>query len=90
MKENVTELVFVLDRSVSMSGLEPDAIGGFNSLIEKQKHDDGECYVSTILFDRESIVLHDRVKLQDAAPMTDQDYVVRGSTALLDALDLFQ
>ncbi len=85
-KNNVTELVFVLDRSGSMQGLEADTIGGFNSLIEKQKKADGECFVSTVLFDHESLVLHDRVKLSEIAPMTEQDYVVRGSTALLDAM----
>ena len=69
-----------------MSGLESDTIGGFNSLIEKQKKQDGECYVSTILFDNFSEVIHDRVKLEDVKPMTDQDYTVRGCTALLDAI----
>ena len=86
MKNNITELVFILDRSGSMSGLEADTIGGFNSLIEKQRKQDGECFVSTILFDNDSEVLHDRVRLTDVMPMTDQDYTVRGCTALLDAL----
>ena len=86
MKNNLTELVFILDRSGSMSGLESDTIGGFNSLIEKQKKQDGDCYVSTVLFDNESEVLHDRVKLSDIQPMTDRDYTVRGCTALIDAL----
>ena len=86
MKNNITELVFILDRSGSMAGLEGDTIGGFNSLIEKQKQQDGACYVSTILFDNESQVLHDRVKLEDVKPMTDRDYTVRGCTALLDAI----
>jgi len=86
MKNNITELVFILDRSGSMSGLEADTIGGFNSLIEKQRKQDGECYVSTILFDNDSQVLHDRVRLADVKPMTDRDYTVRGCTALLDAL----
>ena len=63
MKNNITELVFILDRSGSMAGLESDTIGGFNSMIEKQKKQDGDCYVSTVLFDNESQVLHDRVKL---------------------------
>ena len=85
-KNNITELVFILDRSGSMAGLEADTIGGFNSLIEKQKKQDGECYVSTILFDNFSEVIHDRVKLEDVKPMTDQDYTVRGCTALLDAI----
>ena len=86
MKNNITELVFILDRSGSMAGLEGDTIGGFNSLIEKQKKQDGECFVSTVLFDSVSEVLHDRVKLADVKPMTDRDYTVRGCTALLEAL----
>ncbi len=83
---NITELVFILDRSGSMAGLESDTIGGFNSMIEKQKKLDGECYVSTVLFDHESKVLHDRVRLHEVPKMTDEDYTVRGCTALLDAL----
>lgn len=86
MKNNLTEMVFILDRSGSMGGLEKDTIGGFNSLIEKQKKQPGEAYVSTVLFDHESEVLHDRLKLDDIAPMTEDDYFVRGSTALIDAL----
>ena len=86
MKNNMTELVFILDRSGSMAGLESDTIGGFNSMIEKQKKQDGECYVSTVLFDNESEVLHDRVKLGDVPKMTDNDYTVRGCTALIDAI----
>ena len=86
MKNNITELVFILDRSGSMSGLEADTIGGFNSMIEKQKKQDGGCYVSTVLFDDESEVLHDRVKLGDIPYMTDRDYTVRGCTALIDAI----
>ena len=86
MKNNMTELVFILDRSGSMSGLESDTVGGFNSMIEKQKKHDGECYVSTVLFDNESEVLHDRVKLSDIPKMTDKDYTVRGCTALIDAI----
>ena len=86
MKNNITELVFILDRSGSMSGLESDTIGGFNSMIEKQKKQDGECYVSTVLFDNVSEVLHDRVKLSEIKPMTDRDYAVRGCTALIDAI----
>ena len=70
MKNNITELVFILDRSGSMAGLESDTIGGFNSMIEKQKKQDGGCYVSTVLFDDESEVLHDRVKLGDIPKMT--------------------
>lgn len=86
MKNNLTELVFILDRSGSMSGLESDTIGGFNSLIEKQKKQDGECFVSTVLFDNVSEVLHDRVRLSQIQKMTDHDYTVRGCTALLDAI----
>ena len=85
-KNNVTELVFILDRSGSMSGLESDTIGGFNAMIEKQRKVEGECYVSTVLFDNVSEVLHDRVKLGDIPKMTDRDYTVRGCTALLDTI----
>ena len=85
-KNNITELVFILDSSGSMAGLESDTIGGFNALIEKQRKQDGVCYVSTILFDNDSQVIHDRVKLEDVMPMTEEDYNVRGCTALLDAL----
>ena len=85
-KNNITELVFILDRSGSMSGLEGDTIGGLNAMIEKQKKQDGACYVSTVLFDDESEVLHDRVKLGDIPKMTDRDYTVRGCTALIDAI----
>ncbi len=83
---NLTELVFILDRSGSMSGLESDTIGGFNAMIEKQKKEDGKAYVSTILFDNYSEVLHDRVNLKDIPQMTDKDYTVRGCTALIDAI----
>lgn len=83
---NLTELVFILDRSGSMSGLENDTIGGFNAMIEKQKKQSGEAYVSTILFDNFSEVLHDRVKLTEVRRMTDHDYTVRGCTALMDAI----
>ena len=86
MKNNIIELVFILDRSGSMAGLENDTIGGFNAMIEKQKKQEGGCYVSTVLFDNESKVLHDRVKLQEILPMTDRDYTVRGCTALIDAI----
>lgn len=86
MQNNITELVFILDRSGSMSGLEGDAIGGFNSMIEKQKKQDGDCYVSTVLFDNESEVLHDRMKLCDVPKMTEKEYAVRGCTALIDAI----
>ncbi len=83
---NITELVFILDRSGSMSGLESDTIGGFNAMLEKQKQIGGECFVSTVLFDNESTVLHDRVPLAEVAPMTAEDYRVGGSTALIDAI----
>ena len=86
MKNNLTELVFILDRSGSMAGLESDTIGGFNAMIEKQKKEEGEALVSTVLFDSQSSVLHDRVPLQKIEPMTDRDYSPNGCTALLDAL----
>ena len=86
MNKNLTELVFILDRSGSMGGLEADTIGGFNAMLEKQKKEEGEAYVSTILFDHEVEVLHDRVSIDKIQPITDRDYFVRGSTALLDAL----
>lgn len=86
MKKGLTELIFILDRSGSMSGLEADTIGGFNSMIEKQKKEEGEALVSTVLFDNESQVLYDRVPLGQMRPMTEKDYSVRGCTALLDAM----
>ena len=86
MKKDLTELVFILDRSGSMQGLESDTIGGFNSLLEKQKRQPGEALVSTVLFDSQSEVLHDRVQLGSVRPITDRDYFVRGCTALLDAV----
>ncbi len=87
MKENnITELVFILDCSGSMSGLESDTIGGFNAMIAKQKKEDGKAYVSTILFDNESSVLHDRMPLSEIPKMTAKDYHVRGCTALVDAI----
>ncbi len=86
MKKGLTELIFILDRSGSMGGLESDTIGGFNSLLEKQKKQEGEALVSTLLFDNEVQVLHDRVPLKDVRPMTGEDYFVRGCTALLDAI----
>ena len=86
MKNNITELVLILDRSGSMTGLESDTIGGFNSMIEKQKKLDGKCYVSTVLFDNGSEVLHDRIDLADVPKMTDKEYFPRGCTALLDAV----
>ena len=86
MRKNMTEIVFILDRSGSMSGLETDTIGGFNSMIEKQKKENGEALISTVLFDNVSEVIHDRVPVQKVEPMTDRDYSVRGCTALLDAI----
>ncbi len=86
MKKNLTELVFILDRSGSMAGLESDTIGGFNGMLEKQKREPGEALVSTVLFDNESRVIHDRVPLDTVAPMTNKDYFVGGCTALLDAV----
>ena len=86
MKKNLTEIVFILDRSGSMAGLEDDTIGGFNAMIQKQKAEDGEAYVSTILFDNHTEVIHDRVGIQKVQPMTRKDYYVRGCTALLDAV----
>ena len=85
-KNNITELVFILDRSGSMAGLEGDTIGGFNSMIEKQRRTQGECYVSTVLFDNISEVLYDRVPIDRVKPMTEKDYYVRGCTALIDAI----
>lgn len=82
----MTELVFILDRSGSMAGLEADTIGGFNSMIAKQKKEAGEALVSTVLFDRDSTVIHDRLPLEKVPPMTEKDYFARGCTALLDAV----
>lgn len=86
MRKNLTEIVFILDRSGSMSGLEADTIGGYNSLLEKQKKENGEAIVSTVLFDDRQEVLHDRVALDKMRPITDKEYYVRGCTALLDAV----
>ena len=86
MKKNLTEIVFILDRSGSMSGLEADTVGGFNAMIAKQKKEPGEALISTVLFDDASVVVHDRVPVQNIAPMTGRDYYVRGRTALLDAI----
>ena len=86
MKKNLTELVFILDRSGSMAGLEGDTIGGFNAMIEKQKGEPGEAVVSTVLFDNECDVIHDRIDIQKIEPMTQKEYYVRGCTALLDAV----
>ncbi len=86
MKKGLTELVFILDRSGSMSGLELDTIGGFNGLIKKQKKQEGEANVTTVLFDDQYEILHDRIPLQAIRPMTEKQYYVRGCTALLDAI----
>ena len=86
MKNNTTELVFILDRSGSMSGFESDTIGGFNSILDKQKKTDGKCYVTTVLFSDHSKLLHDRVDISEVKPLTDDDYRVGGCTALLDAV----
>ncbi len=86
MKQGQTELAFILDRSGSMSGLESDTIGGFNSLLDKQKRESGSCTVTTVLFDNAYELLHDRIPLSGVRNITDQDYFVRGSTALLDAI----
>lgn len=82
----MTELVFILDRSGSMSGLEKDTIGGFNSMLEKQRKEPGDAVVSTVLFDNEIEVIHDRVVIADVPNLTDKEYFVRGCTALLDAV----
>lgn len=82
----MTELVFILDRSGSMAGLEADTIGGFNSMLEKQRREPGEAVVSTVLFDNETEVIHDRVSITNVPRLTDKEYYVRGCTALLDAV----
>ena len=86
MKKNLTELVFILDKSGSMSGLEKDTIGGYNSLMEKQRKLDGECVITTVLFDNRYELLHDRIDLRAVAPITEKEYFVGGATALLDAV----
>ena len=86
MRKNLTELVFILDESGSMSGLTADTIGGFNSLIAKQKNEDGDALVSTVFFSNDSKVIHDRVKLENVPKLTDGDYIPAGCTALLDAV----
>lgn len=88
MKDERTELVFILDRSGSMAGLETDTIGGYNSLLKKQQEQPGETIVTTVLFDDKYELLHDRIDLKDIAPITNKDYFVRGATALLDAIGL--
>lgn len=86
MRKGLTEVVFILDRSGSMSGLEADTIGGFNSMIEKQRKEEGEAYISTVLFDDRTEVLYDRVPVARVEPMNENQYFVRGCTALLDAI----
>lgn len=82
----MTELVFILDRSGSMAGLEKDTIGGFNSILDKQRNEVGEAVVSTVLFDNETEVIHDRVSIENVPKLTEKEYYVRGCTALLDAV----
>lgn len=86
MKKGITELVLILDKSGSMSGLESDTIGGFNAMLAKQKAVDGECRVTTVLFDNDYELIHDRIDIQAISPMTDKEYQIGGSTALLDAI----
>lgn len=86
MKKNLTELVFILDRSGSMAGLEQDTIGGFNAMLQKQRGEPGEAVISTVLFDNETEVIHDRVPLDRVPSLTEKEYYVRGCTALLDAV----
>ena len=86
MKQNLTELVFILDRSGSMAGLEKDTIGGYNAMLEQQRKVDGECVITTVLFDNHDTLLHDRIDIRAVKPITGRDYFVGGSTALLDAI----
>jgi uncharacterized protein YegL len=86
MANNVTELVFILDRSGSMSGLESDTIGGFNSMLQKQKKEAGAALITTVLFDDQYEILHDRVNMKQVQTISDNEYFVRGTTALLDAV----
>ena len=86
MKKNLTELVFILDKSGSMGGLEKDTIGGYNSMLEKQKTVDGECLITTVLFDNNYELLHDRIDIRAVKPITEEEYFVGGCTALLDAI----
>lgn len=88
MKKGLTELIFILDRSGSMSGLESDTIGGYNAMLQKQKKEPGEAVITTVLFDDKYELLHDRINLQGIEPITDKEYFVRGSTALLDAVGI--
>ena len=86
MKKNLTELVFILDKSGSMSGLEKDTIGGFNAMLDQQRKVDGECVITTVLFDNRYELLHDRIDIRAVQPITGKEYFVGGSTALLDAI----
>ena len=86
MKKNITELIFVIDQSGSMSGLEDDTIGGFNSILEKQRNEEGVCHISTVFFSNDSEVIHNRRNISLVEPLTCKDYTPGGSTALLDAL----
>lgn len=86
MKKNVTEVVFILDKSGSMAGLETDTIGGFNGMLNKQKKAEGEAYVTTVLFNHQYELLHDRIHVKGISPITERDYEVGGTTALLDAI----
>lgn len=86
MKKGLTEIVFILDRSGSMAGLEADTIGGYNSMLAKQKREKGEAVISTVLFDDRTEILHDRKNIQNVERITDEEYYVRGGTALLDAV----
>jgi uncharacterized protein YegL len=86
LKKGLTELVFILDKSGSMSGLEADTIGGYNSMLEKQKAVQGECHTTTVLFDTNYELLHDRIDVKAVSPITEKEYSVGGSTALLDAI----
>ena len=88
MQKDLTELVFILDKSGSMGGMEADTIGGYNNLLSKQNTVLGQCVITTVLFDQGTTLLHDRINLQAVAPLSDRDYHVGGSTALLDAVGL--
>lgn len=88
MKKHAAELVFILDKSGSMTGLERDTIGGFNAMLEKQKAVEGECRITTVLFDNQCMLLHDRIDMQAVSPMTGEEYCPGGSTALLDAIGM--
>ena len=86
MKKNVTEVVFILDKSGSMAGLETDTIGGFNSMLNKQKKAEGDAFVTTVLFNHHNEILHDRINVKGISPITEADYEVGGTTALMDAI----